>query len=123
MGPVVGALVGDLVGALVGPLVGPLMGQGSLSPALCVAHFTVVLKPFHLGCIEPFRRPKGGFDGIFWGSIEPLGGFDGTFLRRSNRTFLGRSPISGYLGSGRSTVGKCTGPKWSKMVQTTIVVK
>ena len=42
MGPVVGALVGDLVGALVGPLVvplvGPLVGQGSLWPALCVAH-------------------------------------------------------------------------------------
>ena len=33
VGPVVGALVGDLVGALVGPLA----GQGSLSPALCVA--------------------------------------------------------------------------------------
>ena len=27
------------------------------------------------------------------------------------------------LGSGRDTVGKCTGPKWSKMVQTTILVK
>ena len=52
-----GALVGDLVGALVGPLMGPLMmplvgplmmplvdplmGQGSLSPALCVAHKTL----------------------------------------------------------------------------------
>ena len=27
------------------------------------------------------------------------------------------------LGSGRSTVGKSTGPKWSKMVQMTILVK
>ena len=28
-----------------------------------------------------------------------------------------------FLGRGRGTVGKCTGPKWSKMVQTTILVK
>ena len=27
------------------------------------------------------------------------------------------------LGIGRGTVGKCTGPKWSKMVQTSILVK
>ena len=27
------------------------------------------------------------------------------------------------LGSGRGTVGKCAGPKRSKMVQTTILVK
>ena len=27
------------------------------------------------------------------------------------------------LGSGRGTVGKCAGQKWSKMVQTTILVK
>ena len=27
------------------------------------------------------------------------------------------------LGNGRGTVGKCTGPKWTKMVQTTILVK
>ena len=32
-------------------------------------------------------------------------------------------PVSPLLGSGRGTVGKCTGPKWSKMVQTTILVK
>ena len=38
VGPVVGALVGPLVGQLVVPLMGPLVGQGSLSPALCVAH-------------------------------------------------------------------------------------
>ena len=27
------------------------------------------------------------------------------------------------FGNGRGTVGKCAGPKWSKMVQTTILVK
>ena len=27
------------------------------------------------------------------------------------------------LGGGRGTVGKCTGPKWPKMVQTTILVE
>ena len=27
------------------------------------------------------------------------------------------------IGSGRCTVGKCTGPKWSEMAQTTILVK
>ena len=31
--------------------------------------------------------------------------------------------LNAFLGSGRGTVGKCTGPKWSKMVQTTILVK
>ena len=31
--------------------------------------------------------------------------------------------IQAKLGSGRSTVRKCTGPKWSKMVLTTILVK
>ena len=45
--------------------------------------------------MEPFWAPKGGSIeplGVRWnlfrGSIEPSGGFD--------RTFLGRSPISGY---------------------------
>ena len=28
-----------------------------------------------------------------------------------------------FLGSGRGPVGKCTGPNWSKIVQTTILVK
>ena len=28
-----------------------------------------------------------------------------------------------FLGTGRGTVGKCAGPKWPKMVQTTILVK
>ena len=52
VGAVVGALVGDFVGALVGPLVDPLVvplvdppvGRGSLSPALCVAHFCFLSK-------------------------------------------------------------------------------
>ena len=28
-----------------------------------------------------------------------------------------------WIGSGRGTVGKCAGPKWSKMVQATILAK
>ena len=32
-------------------------------------------------------------------------------------------PSTVFLGSGCGTVGKCAGPKWPKMVQTTILVK
>ena len=59
----------------------------------------------------------------------PLGGGG-----RASKRHLGPDPHLGALdlrrrgkqvplGNGRGTVGKCTGPKWSKMVQTTILVK
>ena len=48
------------------------------------------------------------------------GGGGGGTLKALNSLISGSGP---FLGSGRDTVGKCTGPKWSKMVQTTILVK
>ena len=44
-------------------------------------------------------------------------------LSGSWREGCGIANIWFFLGSRRSTVGKCTGPKWSKMVRTTILVK
>ena len=54
-------------------------------------------------------------------------GFRGIFLRLEFRNFVDLHGIrevlwsSVSLGNGRGAVGKCTGPKWSKMVQTTIL--
>ena len=44
-----------------------------------------------------------------------------TMVQKINTNFSGQK--LSILGRGRSTVGKCTGPKWSEMVQTTILVK
>ena len=57
----------------------------------------------------------GGGGILGWG-----GGGKADFIFMGTRIFL---KPSASLGNGRGTVGKCTGPKWSRMVQTTILVK
>ena len=49
---------------------------------------SVVLKSLSLGFYRTFLGTKGFHRTLWRGLIEPCGGFD--------RTFLGRSPISGY---------------------------